>query len=83
MRFFEGARLQWLHGRLDNEQWHNFEKTATDFAATSGTKAYWAVRHHWMSPQFQEWYEALSQDGAQELYGKAAAQDGSDKALGR
>ena len=70
LRFFEGARLQWLHGQLDNEHWHNVEKTATDFAATSGYKAYWAQRHHWMSPQFQEWYEALSQGGAQELYGR-------------
>jgi hypothetical protein len=78
LRFFEAARLQWQHGQLDSEHWHNVEKTATDFAATSGYKAYWAQRHHWMSPQFQEWYEALSQDRAHNLYGKPAAQVASE-----
>ena len=43
LRFFEGARLQWRHGQLDKEHWHNVEKTAIDFAATSGFKAYWAA----------------------------------------
>jgi hypothetical protein len=60
LRFFEGARLQWRHGQLDKEHWHNVEKTAVDFAASSGFRAYWALRRHWLSPDFQEWYESLS-----------------------
>jgi hypothetical protein len=72
LRFFEGARLQWRHGQLDKEHWHNVEKTATDFAATSGFKSYWAARHHWLSPEFQNWYESLSKERAHELYGKPA-----------
>jgi hypothetical protein len=80
LRFFEGARLQWRHGQLDKEHWHNVEKTAIDFAATSGFKAYWAARHHWLSPGFQEWYESLSQPDAHKLYGTAATQGAMDNA---
>jgi len=47
-------------------------KTAIDFTATSGFKFYWAARHHWLSPEFQNWYESLSQERAHELYGKQA-----------
>jgi hypothetical protein len=72
LRFFEGARVQWRHGLLDKEHWHNVEKTAIDFAATSGFRAYWAARHHWLSPEFQHWYESLSQRGAHNLYGRPA-----------
>jgi len=73
LRFFEGARLQWLHGQLDKEHWLNVENTAIDFAVTSGFKAYWAVRRHWLSPQFQEWYGSLSQERAHDMYGRAVA----------
>jgi hypothetical protein len=74
LRFFEGARLQWLHGQLDEEHWNNVEKSATDFAATSGFRYYWAERHHWLSPQFRKWYESLAQERAHNLYGKPFAQ---------
>lgn len=74
LRFFEGARLQWRHGQLDNEHWHNVEKTATDFAATSGFKTYWLARRHWLSPEFQEWYNSLPAEHAQGLYGRQTAQ---------
>jgi hypothetical protein len=72
LRFFEGAHVQWRHGQLDKEHWQNVEKTAIDFTATSGFKFYWAARHHWLSPEFQNWYESLSQERAHELYGKQA-----------
>jgi hypothetical protein len=78
LRFFEGARLQWLHGQLDEEHWHNVVNSAIDFAASSGFKTYWAERHHWLSPQFQKWYESLSRERAHELYGKPLA--GQDRA---
>jgi len=71
LRFFEGARLQWRHGQLDREHWHNVEKTAIDFAAKPGFKAYWAARRHWLSPEFQMWYESLSRGTAHNLYGDA------------
>lgn len=70
LRFFEGARLQWRHGQLDKEHWHNVERTATDFAGAPGFRAYWAVRHHWLSPEFQHWYESLPKERARDLYGK-------------
>jgi hypothetical protein len=78
LRFFEGARLQWRHGQLDKEHWHNVEKTAIDFAATPGFKAYWAARRHWLSPEFQKWYESLSQERAHNLYGKPPSQVAAD-----
>jgi hypothetical protein len=68
LRFFEGARLQWRHGQLDKEHWHNVEKTAIDFAASSGFKAYWALRRHWLSPDFQDWYEALPRRDARPVH---------------
>ena len=70
LRFFEGARLQWRHGQLDKEHWHNVERTAIDFSATPGFKDYWAARHHWLSPEFQHWYDSLSRKSAHNLYGK-------------
>ncbi|MDQ6933573.1 MAG: hypothetical protein M3160_10435 [Candidatus Eremiobacteraeota bacterium] len=78
LRFFEGARLQWRHGQLDKEHWHNVEKTAIDFAATAGFKAYWTARRHWLSPEFQKWYESLSQERAHSLYGKPRSQVATD-----
>ncbi|HEX3430690.1 MAG TPA: hypothetical protein VHT03_07370 [Rhizomicrobium sp.] len=78
LRFFEGARLQWRHGQLDKEHWHNVEKTAIDFAATSGYKAYWAARHHWLSPEFQAWYESLSRERAHNLYDRALTRPAAD-----
>lgn len=80
LRFFEGARLQWRHGQLDQEHWHNVENTATDFAAAPGFKAYWAARHHWLSPGFQAWYESLSRDRAQNLYAKLPALQTTEQA---
>lgn len=68
LRFFEGTRLQWRHGQLDREHWHNVEKTAIDFAASSGFKACWALRHHWLSPEFQQWYESLSRQPARPVH---------------
>jgi hypothetical protein len=74
LRFFEGARLQWLHGQLDKEHWHNVEKTAIDFAASSGFKDYWAVRHHWLSPDFQQWYGTLVGQRARAVHITSATQ---------
>ena len=81
LRFFEGARLQWRHGQLDREHWYNVEKTAIDFAATPGFEAYWAARRHWLSPEFQHWYESLSGERAHKLYRKPPAQIATDEHL--
>jgi hypothetical protein len=78
LRFFEGARLQWRHGQLDREHWHNVENTVIDFAATSGFRHYWAARRHWLSPEFRTWYESLSGHSAHELYDKPHAQPATD-----
>src|SRR5579862_9763065 len=73
LRFFEGARVQWRHGQLDREHWHNVEKTAIDFAAKPGFKAYWMARRHWLSPEFRMWYESLSGERARNLYDRTSA----------
>lgn len=77
LRFFEGARVQWRHGQLDPEHWHNVERTAIDFAATSGFRTYWAARHHWLSPEFQDWYNSLARNHALRLYGMPPVEEAS------
>ena len=71
-RFFEGARLQWRHGQLDNEHWEYVETNVKEFIRLSGVKYYWAVRGHWHSKEFRQWLETLPQEvalhGLYELY---------------
>jgi hypothetical protein len=59
LRFWEGARLQWRHGQLDEGHWRNVEQNAIDFKSQPGIQTVWGIRRHWYSAEFQEWYEAL------------------------
>ena len=59
-RFWEGSRLQWRHGQLDNEHWQYVERQIEEVAGASGIKAYWVKRRHWHSTEFAKWYETLS-----------------------
>jgi hypothetical protein len=63
-RFFEAMRLQWLHGQLDAEHWHNIEQQAVDFSVLSGVRSFWTIRRHWHSTEFQTWFESLSRGRA-------------------
>jgi hypothetical protein len=69
-RFWEGARLQWRHGQLDAEHWQNVRTCALDFASQPGLRAYWHIRRHWHSADFQEWFEALPMAEAHAPYDK-------------
>lgn len=70
-RFFEATRLQWLHGQLDDGHWQNVERQAVDFTVPPGIKAFWTMRRHWHSQDFQEWFDSLAQkETAHGLYEK-------------
>ena len=43
-RFFEASRLQWKHGQLDNEHWHNVESNIRAAAPIAGVQEYWKLR---------------------------------------
>ena len=74
MRFFEASRVQWSHGQLDKELWHNIEQQAMGLATQPGVKAWWQVRSHWHSEEFRTWFESLeSISGDFRFYGDQAA----------
>jgi hypothetical protein len=67
-RFAESARLQWLHGQLEEAHWVNLERNFTALAGQPGFKSYWAIRREWYTPDFLAWYEALPVHTAPPLY---------------
>ena len=67
-RFYESARLQWLHGQLDREHWQNVALQAADFARQPGIQHFWTIRAHWHSAEFQKWYEALPKQKTHSIY---------------
>ncbi len=77
-RVFEGAQLEHRKGLLDKPHWDSLVAVMTDFAGQPGVKAFWALRRHRQSPEFQSWFETLltSQDTAA-LYGRTAASPGA------
>ena len=58
-RFFEASRLQWKHGQLDNEHWHNVESNIRAAAPIAGVQEYWKLRGDWHSAEFRAWFESL------------------------
>lgn len=68
-RFYESSRVQWLHGQLDAEHWHNIERQATSLGSQPGIRAWWALRRHWHCEEFQHWFECLTPAEAGSLYG--------------
>ena len=67
-RFAESARLQWLHGHLENGHWLNMERNLAALASQPGFKGYWALRRDWYEPDFQVWFEALPIQAAGPMY---------------
>lgn len=59
-RLYESSRVQWLHGRLDEEHWHTIERQAADFGQLPGLTIAWKLRGHWFSPEFRAWFEGLA-----------------------
>lgn len=72
-RFLESARLQWRHGQLDGEHWHALVSDFKDLTMQPGVRAYWALRRHWHTEEFRNWYESLPQtETVPALYGAPA-----------
>jgi hypothetical protein len=67
-RFAESARLQWLHGQLEDAHWMNMERNLTALAGNPGFKGYWAIRRDWYASDFQVWYDALPVHTARPMY---------------
>lgn len=68
LRFAESARLQWLHGQLDQAHWENLERNLTSLANQEGFRSYWAIRREWYNADFQRWYDALPVHDARPMY---------------
>ncbi|MEO7504499.1 MAG: hypothetical protein ABIT69_04875 [Sphingomicrobium sp.] len=63
-RLYESSRVQWQHGRLDDEHWHTIERQAVSFRQLSGMEAAWKLRCDWYSPDFRAWFESLEPAGS-------------------
>lgn len=69
-RLYESSRVQWEHGRLDDEHWHTIQRQAASFSHLPGVKAAWRVRGHWFTPSFRSWFEGLGFDGEPSVYAR-------------
>ena len=67
-RLYESSRVQWQHGRLDDEHWHTIEKQAISFGHLPGLKAAWKLRCDWYSPDFRAWFESLEPGSPPTVY---------------
>lgn len=61
-RFYDCARLQWLHGQLDDAHWHSAEHQLRDIIRQPGIQTFWAMRKHWHTPEFRDWIDSLPHD---------------------
>jgi hypothetical protein len=73
-RFFEASRLQWKHGQLDKEHWHNIESNIRACAPIVGVQEFWKVRGDWHSPEFRLWFESLPRTSKPIGYGWSTQQ---------
>ena len=69
-RLYESSRVQWQNGRLDEEHWLTVEKQAISFAMQPGLASAWAVRGHWYSEDFRNWFESLRPTDTPAVYAK-------------
>jgi hypothetical protein len=69
-RLYEASRVQWCHGRLEQDHWHAVERQATSIGNQPGVRAAWVLRGHWYSQDFRDWYETLIQDEPEQIYGR-------------
>lgn len=67
-RTTESARLQWLHGQLEETHWINLERNMTEVANQPGCRSYWAIRRGWYAADFQAWFDALPVYDAAPMY---------------
>jgi len=73
-RLYESSRVQWHHGRLERDHWHAVERQATSMGSQPGVKAAWALRGHWYSEGFRDWYELLTQQESEQIYARQTAE---------
>lgn len=68
-RYYESSRVQWLRGQLDDEHWHTIDRQAASLSGMPGIQAWWLVRRHWHSEEFQRWFEGLEPVEGETIYG--------------
>lgn len=71
-RLFESSRVQWRHGRLEQDHWHAVEQQASSMGSQPGVKAAWMLRGRWYSKGFQDWFETLIEREPAQIYNRAS-----------
>jgi len=69
-RLYESSRVQWRHGRLEQDHWHAVERQATSIGNQPGVKAAWILRGHWYSQDLRDWYETLIHEKPEQIYSR-------------
>ena len=69
-RLYEASRVQWKSRQLDEEHWRTIERQAADFRQYPGVRKAWALRRHWYSAEFRNWFEALTAESEHEPYAR-------------
>jgi hypothetical protein len=69
-RLYESSRVQWQHGRLDDEHWYTVERQANSFRHLAGMESAWKIRGHWYSPEFRAWFDGLKPLETPPTYGR-------------
>ncbi len=74
-RLYEDNYLQWNEGNLDRRIWNGYDATIDDVLSFPGVQAWWAIRSHWYSAEFQAVIQKkISEARVPTMYGKPAAQ---------
>ena len=63
MRVLSEQLFQWQEGALDKNIWQGMKATIDDLAQTPGFKAYWKMRQHQFSEDFQAYIRESSERG--------------------
>jgi len=55
LRVSEAMYIHHTEGTIDAGLWTGIDAALTDLLATAPMQEYWAIRHHWFSPKFQQY----------------------------
>lgn len=68
MRIHEAAFSQRQRGQLDPENWTHVEQSTAATVPQPGFQAFWKLRRHWYTPEYQQWIDSLPSDPGPLLY---------------